>query len=48
MKAERLLSALLLLQAHGRLPEREIAEHWKSRSAPHTETWKRCARLAFR
>jgi predicted DNA-binding transcriptional regulator YafY len=26
MKAERLLSALLLLQAHGRMPERELAE----------------------
>ena len=44
MKAERLLSALLLLQAHGRLAEREIAERLEvSQRTAHRDMEALCA-----
>ncbi|HVT99126.1 MAG TPA: WYL domain-containing protein [Acidobacteriaceae bacterium] len=44
MKADRLLSALFLLQAHGRLPEREIAERLEvSQRTAHRDMEALCA-----
>lgn len=44
MKSERLLSALLLLQAHGRMPERELAERLEvSQRTAHRDMEALCA-----
>jgi len=41
MKAERLLSAILLLQAHGRMTGREMSKRLEVSLEPFIATWKR-------